>query len=98
MNPASDEAQKHANTYYESVRHMTNDTNRISQNTGFNKLDIDEIKEYIFKQKHDLGGSELEYFYPNYEMAQSWQRLIDGKNIQKHDITLLNHEIMEKIL
>ena len=32
------------------------------------------------------------------EMAQSWQRLIDGKDIQPHDITLLQHEIMEKEL
>lgn len=31
-------------------------------------------------------------------MAQSWQRLIDGKDIQKHDITLLKHELMESVL
>ena len=31
-------------------------------------------------------------------MAQSWQRLIDGKNIQKHDLTLLHHEKMEREL
>ncbi|MCR5479439.1 MAG: hypothetical protein K6F27_06210 [Ruminococcus sp.] len=31
-------------------------------------------------------------------MAQSWQRLIEGKNIQPHDITLLNHEKMEQKL
>ncbi|MBQ6250181.1 MAG: hypothetical protein IJK57_00710 [Ruminococcus sp.] len=31
-------------------------------------------------------------------MAQSWQRLIEGKNIQKHDITLLHHEKMESDL
>ena len=31
-------------------------------------------------------------------MAQSWQRLIEGKNIQKHDITLLQHEILEQKL
>ena len=28
-------------------------------------------------------------------MAQSWQRLIEGKDIQKHDITMLQHEDME---
>lgn len=28
-------------------------------------------------------------------MAQSFQRLKDGKNIQKHDLTMLRHERME---
>ena len=32
---------------------------------------------------------------PSYEIAQSWQRLSEGKRIQKHDLTLLKHEIME---
>ena len=45
-----------------------------------------------------MGGDEPEYFYPSYEMFQSWQRLIEGKNIQKHDMTLLHHEIMEREL
>lgn len=44
------------------------------------------------------GNDEPERFYPNYDMAESWQRLIDGSNIQSHDITLLNHELMEQEL
>ena len=28
-------------------------------------------------------------------MSVSWQRLREGKNIQKHDIMLLKHELME---
>ena len=28
-------------------------------------------------------------------MALSWQRLIDGKNIQEMDIIMLRHELME---
>lgn len=98
LNPDSKEAQDHADQYYESVRHMTNDVNRIAKNTGFSADLIFQIKDFIFMQKHDLGGKELEYFYPSYEMAQSWQRLIEGKNIQPHDLTLLNHEKMEREL
>ena len=45
-------------------------------------------------EKHELGGTEKEYFDPDYMMAESWRRLIDGKP-EKHDLTLLNHEIME---
>lgn len=96
LNPDSKRAQEHANRYYESVRHMKNDVNKISKNTGFSKDEISKIKEFIFMKKHDLGGIEPEYFYPSYEMAESWQRLIDGKNIQKHDMTLLKHEITER--
>ena len=98
LKPDSAEAEEHAKRYYESVRHMKTDVGRIADNTGFDKNDIAKIKDHIFIQKHDLGNGELEYFYPSYEMAQSWQRLIDGENIQKHDITLLNHEMMERKL
>ena len=98
LNPDSKKAQEHAERYYEAVRKMKNDHKRIAENTNFSVEDVKQVKNYIFLEKHDLGGSELEYFYPSYEMAQSWQRLIDGKNIQKHDITLLKHEIMERDL
>lgn len=97
LNPDSDRAIAHAERYYEAVRHMKNDVHQIALNTGFDENDIREIKNFIFMEKHDLGGV-VDYFYPDYMMAQSWQRLIDGKNIQPHDITLLNHERMERQL
>ena len=96
--PESEEAQKHAEQYYEAVRHMTTDCKRIAENTGYTQEEIKSIKEFIFLEKHDLGNGKPEFFYPCYEMAQSWQRLIDGKNIQPHDITLIKHEIMESKL
>ena len=35
-------------------------------------------------------------FDPNFAIAESWRRLaFDPKNIKPHDLTLLNHEIME---
>jgi hypothetical protein len=30
-----------------------------------------------------------------YDMAVSWQRLIDGKNIEEMDLVMINHELME---
>lgn len=98
LNPESKEAYEHAERYYEAVRHMITDVDRIAKNTGFNKDEISDIKNFVFIEKHDLGGSELERFAPNYAMAESWQRLIDGKNIQSHDLTLLKHEAMERKL
>ncbi|MDU2064419.1 MAG: hypothetical protein E6713_06205 [Sporomusaceae bacterium] len=92
----SDKALEHAFRYYESVRHMKTDSASISRNTGIKEEFIDKIKEHIFINKHDLGGPEPERFFPDYEMAQSWQRLINGENIKERDITLLNHEWMER--
>ena len=98
LSPASKEAQAHAEQYYESVRKMKTDVKNISNNTDFSESDILQIKNHVFIEEHDLGGDVPERFYPNYAMAQSWQRLIEGKNIQKHDITLLHHEKMESDL
>jgi hypothetical protein len=98
LNPDSIEAQKHADRYYEAVRKMTTDVQRIAENTGFDEDLIRSIKSFVFLEKHDLGDGQPDYFYPSYIMSQSWQRLIDGRNILPHDITLLNHEKMEQEL
>jgi hypothetical protein len=44
-----------------------------------------------------LGEPYLEYFAPDYDIAQSWQRLIDGKKIEPHDYILLKHEYLERL-
>ena len=93
-NPYGNKAKEHAERYYASVRKMTTDVDRIADASGIDKDKIMEIKNYIFMEKHELGGTEKEYFDPDYMMAESWRRLIDGKP-EKHDLTLLNHEIME---
>jgi hypothetical protein len=98
LDPYSKAAGKHAEQYYESVRKMTTDAERIANNTGFSLADIERIKSYVFNEEHDLGEEEPMRFSPSYEMAESWQRLIDGKNIQPHDITLIQHELMESKL
>lgn len=94
LNPDSERADEHAKRYYESVRKMKTDVKRISKNTGYSEDLVQSIKDFIFMEKHDL-GDRIDYFDPDYKMAESWQRLIDGKNIQQHDITLLKHEEME---
>lgn len=98
LDPGSKRATEHAKRYYESVRHMTTDAQQIAENTGFSEADVQAVKDFIFNEKHNLGGSSPERFEPSYQMAESWQRLIDGKNIQPHDLTLLRHEAMEREL
>lgn len=97
LNPYSERASKHAEQYYESVRKMKTDYKRIAKNTGYSENLIKRIKNYSFIDEHELITGK-ERFYPDFHIAQSWQRLIEGKNIQKHDLLLLEHEMYELIL
>lgn len=96
LNPHSKEANEHAERYYGLVRSMSNDVDKIAQNVGYKSKNVEAVKNHLFLKKHDLGGGELEYFYPDYEISQSWQRLISGKDIQSHDYILLKHEYAEQ--
>lgn len=90
---------KHAAIFYASVRKRDKDLeiNTISKNTGFSKADIEKIYNHIFITEHKLNG-KMQRFTPDYNMSESWRRLREGKNIQEHDIILLQHELMESNL
>ncbi|HFI0065449.1 TPA: minor capsid protein [Streptococcus suis] len=91
--------KKHAELYYESVRNRStvHEVARIAKHTGFAERDVQAIYDHVFENYYELeGGSKR--FDPDYDMAQSWDRLFGGKDIQKHDITLLHHELMESKL
>lgn len=93
--PYSEEAEAHAELYYEEIRHFRTDINKIAENTGFTPEQIMLVKNYLFVDEHLLDG-EIKRFDPSFEIAESWQRLaFDPKNIQQHDMTLLYHELME---
>lgn len=93
LNPYGKEAEIHAVKYYESVRHMKTDTQKISAATGISKDKIDKIKNHVFISEHELLTGRKR-FDPSYEMAQSWQRLING-DFKEQDIVLLKHEYAE---
>lgn len=97
LNPDSERADEHAQRYYAAVRKMKTDVLKIAQNTGFSSELVQFIKDFIFMEKHGL-GDRTDYFDPDYKMAESWQRLIDGKDIKPHDLTFLKHEQMEREL
>lgn len=92
----SPEARKYAKIEYGSIRKRKVDVERIAKNTGYSKEQIQEIKNYLFIDKHNL-GSRFTRFDPSFEIAQSWNRLMNG-NIESHDLTLIKHEIYEKEL
>ena len=96
-NPESPEAEAFAKMYYPEIRKMRTDVRRIARNTGFKQSEIQKIKDYLFleKSRFDEVTGKMEYFDPDCGIAQSWQRLMLGKDIQPHDITLLRHELFE---
>lgn len=96
-NPYGKDAEKHAELYYTEIRGRKTDVVKIAKTSGLSEDEVNEIKNYIFNEKHDLGGTEAEQFAPDYMMAESWRRLQEGKP-EKHDLTLLKHEKMEKEL
>ena len=89
-----DDAEDHAERYYGLVRSMKTDVAKIAKVSGFTESDIQNIKNYIFYEVHDLGEGKLCRFYPSFAMSQSWQRLMEG-HPEKHDMTMLQHEILE---
>ena len=93
----SKEAQEFADMYYEEIRHMSTDVQKISQNTGYSFESISKIKNYLFVNNSYFDPDEGVWtrFDPDCAIAQSWQRLWMGDNIKKHDLTLIKHEIYE---
>ncbi|TWT16447.1 minor capsid protein [Streptococcus sp. sy010] len=96
--PYNKERDRHAQMYYEQVRNRdkVKEITRVAHNSNFSISDIDKIYNHVFIKEHDLDEGRKR-FDANYDMAESWRRLSEnqGKNIQKHDIIMLYHELME---
>lgn len=67
----------------------------VAKNSGMSVGEIKKVYNHIYVNKHLFKDGTIHTFEPDYEMAQSWQRLRNNANIQKHDITLLRHELEE---
>lgn len=85
-----------ATSYYQEVknRNKVYEIKAVAENTGLSKKFISKVYDHIFINKYELING-YKNFDPDYNIAQSWQRLREGKNIQPHDITLLKHEWLE---
>ena len=84
-------AEAHAKRFYEEMRHRKDDIVKIANNTGYKKEQIIAIKNYLFYDKHNLKKG-YDRFDEDYWITQSWQRLMEGKNILECDLMLLKHE------
>lgn len=95
--PLGEKREKHAIQYYKSLENR--DANsvaiKIAQNAEIDFEDAKDIYNHVFINKHKFEDGRIEKFYPDYDMAQSFQRILEGKDIKNHDITMLNHEKLE---
>lgn len=93
----SKEADEFAEMYYKEIRSFSTDAKKIAGNLNKKESDIRKIKSYLFEDKSllDTDTGEWRRFDPDCAIAQSWQRLMIGKDIKPHDKTLIEHELLE---
>lgn len=93
----SEEAENFAEMYYKEVRSFSTDAKKIAENLGKEESDIAKIKAYLFEDESLFDPDLKTYrrFDPDCSIAQSWQRLMTGKDIKQHDRTLIEHELLE---
>ncbi|GFZ26619.1 minor capsid protein [Lactobacillus corticis] len=91
---------EHAKRYYQELRNSDRDniTNKIVKSTKLSTLVVSSALGHILDSKYSLrainGGRKIQHFYPDYDMAQSLQRLLLNETLE-HDIIMLKHEALE---
>lgn len=86
-----------AKSYYAEVlgRKREHEIATVAKNSGFSEDDVSKVFAHIFELEHLFSDGSIHKFDTDFDMAQSWIRIREGKNIQPHDILLLKHELME---
>lgn len=95
--------EEHAYLMYDEIknsnqkiekRKIYNNIAKFEEMKDFSKKDVDIAFDHVFNDIHELDdGKGL--FKPDFEMAQSWNRLIKDDGIKEHDLILLKHERLE---
>ena len=94
--PNGSKRAEHAKSYYLSVRNSNQSSivKTISQNAEIEEEKVGKAINHLFYSKHQLEKG-FTYFDEDYDMAESIQRLREGRNIQPHDLILIYHEALE---
>ena len=93
LSKKENDENKKAVEAYNNFKRDNKDIAKIVKSTGLKEKHIKLIKSHIFFKRKKIYGV-MRLLDPSIDMAESWQRLIDG-NFNKNDITLLKHEYME---
>jgi hypothetical protein len=87
--------EEQAKKFYKKCLQDNSDVDKISNNTGFSRQNIEKIKKHIMIKEHRFEDGTVRKFDVNIDQALAWQRLIEGTDIRDSDILLLNHELRE---
>jgi hypothetical protein len=95
--PDTTEATKWAESYYAEIRAKSTDYIKIAKRVGITEEKALAIKKYLFMNESNYEKSTgiQKPFDADAAIAQSWQRLAEGKDILPHDYTLIKHELYE---
>lgn len=95
--PLGRKREKHAQLYYEEIRNCKKSVviDKIAVNTGLTKESAKNIYEHVFTGRHLFKSGEMRAFDPDYDMAESFRRILEGKDIKPHDLIMLKHEKLE---
>ncbi|HEV2916767.1 MAG TPA: hypothetical protein VGW78_03405, partial [Candidatus Babeliales bacterium] len=90
-----------ASSMYNLFRKSHHDVRAIAKNTGISEEVVQQIKNHLLIDQHALQDSNghivKKRFDPNINIANTWQRLVDGTYIDA-DLNLLKHEYHESYL
>ncbi len=93
--PTYEKRDEYAKRYYEHAQEGKGTfVKNVARNSGMSEKAIEKIFEHVFIKEHQL-RSGVRRFDSDYEMAESFRRLSEGKGIQAHDMILLRHEWLE---
>lgn len=95
--PLGRKREAHAKRYYEEITNRKPYTviNRIAKNGNISKKSAKNIYNHVFVESHRFADGSTRMFDPDYDMAESFRRILDGKDIKSHDIVLIKHENLE---
>ena len=96
--PDGKKREKSAKKFYEEIRNRKPEfeIKAVAKNSGMNEKDVERIFNHVFLRKHRFEDGSVKHFDADYYMQNSWMRLREGKNIQRHDLILLQHELAEE--
>lgn len=95
--PFGRKREKHAISYYNEIRNRKSEyvIDKISKNTNMGKKAAANIYEHVFIKEHLFKDGTIKQFDPDYDMAESFRRILEGKSIKPHDLIMLKHENLE---
>lgn len=98
--PLGTRREAHAERYYQEIRNRKSEyiVPRLAHNAGISEEKASSVYNHIFVNEHLFENGDIKRFDPDYNMAESFRRLLDGDKIQPHDLILAEHEYLEYCL